>query len=264
MYKFLFILIGVLLVLGYFFVQWANKPENVEALLKQRKTDSLNAELASKKVNKTKPNPQIQKDEGDSKASSGLIVDEDFANNRFRSLKKYPESTAEIKDNALVFSTLVQQKKSYSNILALTDGEYVDFMAEMEIELAGDIIGLGIAFNFKESMKKTIFGEMKTWNSDAVYSGLQYMASELGGSIENERLVKFTEIFKSITKQKLRIEKNDNRLKISINDQLVQDRLIEKTTHPKGKIGILVRANNSSSYPQSVIGTIKNFKVRPL
>lgn len=154
MYKFLLILIGVLLVLGYFFVQWANKPENVEALLKQRKTDSLNAELASKKVNKTKPNPQIQKDEGDSKVSSGLIIDEDFANNRFRSLKKYSESTAEIKDNALVFSTLVQQKKSYSNILALTDGEYVDFMAEMEVELAGDIIGLGIAFNFKESMKK--------------------------------------------------------------------------------------------------------------
>ncbi len=262
--KVFLILIIVLFALGYMFVQWANKPENVEALLKQRKADSLNAELASKKVNKTKPNPQTPEDEGDSKVSSGLIVDENFANNRFQSLKKYPESTAEIKDNTLIFSTLVQQKKSYSNILALTDGEYVDFVAEMEIELAGDIIGLGIAFNFKESMKKTIFGEMKTWNSDAVYSGLQYMASELGGSIENERLVKFTEVFKSITKQKLRIEKNNNRLKISINGQLVQDRLIEKMTYPKGKIGILVRANNSSSYPQSVIGTIKNFKVRPL
>ena len=254
----------ILLTLGYMFVQWANKPKNVEALLKQRKTDSLNAVLASKKVEKTKPNPQIPEDEGDSKASSDLIIDENFANNRFQSLKKHPESSAKIKDNTLVFSTLVQQKKSYSDILALTDGEYVDFITEMEIELAGDAISLGIAFNFKESMKKTIFGEMKTWSSDAVYSGLQYMASELGGKIENERLVKRTEVFKSIPKQKLQIEKNDNRLKISINGQLVQDRLITKITHPKGKIGILAELSNSDSYPQSVIGTIKNFKVRPI
>jgi hypothetical protein len=254
----------ILSTLGYMFVQWANKPKNVEALLKQRKTDSLNAVLASKKVEKTKPNPQISEDKGDSKASSDLIIDENFADNRFQSLKKHPESTSKIKDNTLVFSTLVQQKKSYSDILALTDGEYVDFIAEMGIELAGDAISLGIAFNFKESMKKTIFGEMKTWSSDAVYSGLQYMASELGGKIENERLVKRTEVFKSIPKQKIQIEKNNNRLKISINGQLVQDRLITKITHPKGKIGILAELSNSDSYPQSVIGTIKNFKVRPI
>ena len=270
--KTIFIVIAAFLILGYFFVRWANKPENVEALLKQREADrrqavadSLKTIAGTKKVERETAAAHAKNIEAMAKTDDDLqlVVDENFLNNQFHQLTKGETISAKLKDNTLIYSTTVYKKSSRNDVCALTKDEYQNFVAEMDIIIAGDEIGMGIVFNYNENHKKTMLGRMTGWNGDYVYSGLPRITTTVGAATETERLVSLQEAmtFKSIPNQKLRIEKKGNRLRVSVNGQMKVNRSIAKFTHNKGRIGILATTTNSGDWNESVIGTVKNFKL---
>ncbi|WP_428658066.1 hypothetical protein [Runella sp.] len=268
--------IGVALVvfvfLGYFFVQWANKPENVDALLKAREEekkqavkDSIKAE-ADKKQHHLEEVIAAQKEaeiQHKTAADLKLVIDETFKNNRLDYLQPAENSLATTKDNRLVFAATAYKKNSVDYILALTKNDYDNFVAELDMELWGDELSVGVVFNYAEGQEKTIFGKIDTWKADRLSSSLQGVRLSVNDEEDRERLTTLKEelTFKSIQKQKVRLEKKGKHLKVSVNGQVKFDKKIEKYSNSKGKMGIYAAVSNSGNWNKSVIGHVKSFKV---
>lgn len=272
MFKAILIILATLLILGYFFVQWANKPENVEALLKAREQEKKQAIADSIKAEEVKKEQRLAAAVGawkdveiqkKTEADLHLEIDETFQNNRFKYLEVQKTSTTKTVDNNLIYSTTVYKKTTAETILALSKKEFENFVAEMEIEISGDELGVGIVFNYKEVHKKTLFGMMETWNADRISSSLQSASLTINNEDETENLVTLKEVLtlKSIPKQTIRLEKKGKQLKVSVNGKIIFDKAVDQYSYPKGKVGIYTATSNSTNWNQSVIGTIKNFKV---
>lgn len=221
MFKAILIILATLLILGYFFVQWANKPENVEALLKAREQKKKQAIADSIKAVEDKKQQRLEAAAGawkdvevqkKTEADLQLVIDETFQNNRLEDMDMQKTSTAKIADKKLVYSKTVFKKTTSETILALSKKEFENFAAEMETEIAGDELGVGIVFNYQDVRKKTLFGMMDTWNSDRLSSSLQSASLTVNNEDETENLVTLKEVltFKSIPKQKVRLEKRGN------------------------------------------------------
>ena len=272
MFKAILIILATLLVLGYFFMQWANKPENVEALLKAREQEKKQAIADSIKAEKDKEQQRLDKAvdawkdvevQKKNEADLQLVIDETFQNNRLEDMDMQKTSTTKITDKELIYSTTVYKKTTSETILALSKKEFENFVAEMETEIAGDELGVGIVFNYKKVRKKTLFGTMETWNSDRVSSSMQSVSLTVNNEDETENLVTLKEVltFKSIPKQKVRLEKKGKQLKVSVNGKIIFDKAVNQYSYSKGKVGIYTATSNSTNWNQSVIGTIKSFKV---
>lgn len=271
MLKITLIVLAVLLILGYFFVQWANSPENVDALLKKRDddrkqatTDNIKA-VANQKQQQAEAQKAAQREaevQQKTEADLTLSINETFANNRYEQLEDQQVQWAKFKDKTLTFNNLVYKKTSYGYVLALSREEYDHFVAEIELDISGDEIRAGLLFNHQKTGKKDFTG-FEYWAADYVYSGLQYLTTNINRDTDNERLVSLKEMltFKSLSKQKLRIEKKGKHLKISINGQPIVNKTVEQYSYPKGKIGIYIYTSNSSDWNESVACTIKHFKV---
>lgn len=272
MFKAILIILATLLILGYFFVQWANKPENVEALLKVREQEKKQAIADSIKAVEDKKQQRLEAAAGawkdvevqkKTEADLQLVIDEKFKENHLNDMELQKSPMIKMSHNILIYSTTVYKKTTSETILALSKKEFENFVAEMETEIAGDELGVGIVFNYKEVYKKTLFGTMETWNSDRVSSSLQSASLTVNNEDETENLVTLKEVltFKSIPKQKVRLEKKGKQLKVSVNGKIIFDKAIDKYSYPKGKVGIYTATSNSTDWNQSVIGTIKSFKV---
>ena len=272
MFKAILIILATLLILGYFFVQWANKPENVEALLKAREQEKKQAIADSIKAEEDKKQQRLDKAVGawkdvevqkKNEADLQLVIDEKFKDNHLKDIELQKSPMIKMSDNTLIYSTTVYKKTTSETILALSKKEFENFVAEMETEIAGDELGVGIVFNYKEVRKKTLFGTMETWNSDRVSSSLQNVSLTVNNEDETENLVTLKEVltFKSIPKQKVRLEKKGKQLKVSVNGKIIFDKAVNQYSYSKGKVGIYIATSNSTDWNQSVIGTIKSFKV---
>jgi hypothetical protein len=253
-------------------VQWANKPENVEALLKAREQEKKQAIADSIKAEEVKKEQRLAaavsawKDvevQKKTEADLQLEIDETFQNNRFEYLEVQKTSTIKTVDNKLIYSTTVYKKTASETILSLSKKEFENFVAEMEIEISGDELGIGIVFNYQEVHKKTLFGMMETWNADRISSSLQSTSLTVNNEDKTENLVTLKEVLtlKSIPKQRIRLEKKGKQLKVRVNGKIIFDKAVDQYSYPKGKVGIYTATSNSTDWNQSVIGTIKSFKV---
>ncbi|MFN8343673.1 MAG: hypothetical protein U0X91_01640 [Spirosomataceae bacterium] len=272
MIKAVLIILATLLISGYFFVQWANRPENVAALLKAREEEKKQAVANSNQAEEVKRQQRLATAVGHWKeneiqkktdADLQLEIDETFQDNHFEYLDDRKTSAARISNNKLIYSATVYKKTASETILALSKKEYENFVGEMEMEIAGDAISLGILFNYSEYRKKTFFSPMDTWKADRVSSRLQSSLLTVNDEEENENLVSLKDAltFKSIPKQTVRIEKKGKHLKVTVNGELKFDKKVDRYSSPKGKIGIYTATSNSTDWNQSVIGTVKSFKV---
>ena len=168
-----------------------------------------------------------------------------------------------LKDNELKFSTLVYKKSSSRYLLALTKTDYENFIEELDLELAGDHLDLGLVFNYEAKLKKTMIGEFESWSGDQITTSLQTLRTYLKTTADYKKLITFKEglAFKSITKQRLRIVKKGKHLTISVNDQVKIDNQSAEFLRTKGKIGLVASTTNSSDWNGSVIGTVKSLKI---
>ncbi|MBB3837974.1 hypothetical protein FHS57_001971 [Runella defluvii] len=272
MLKILLSILLVLIIAGYFFIQWANQPKNVEALLKarieaQRKAhlDSLQA-IKNKKENQQELQQTIRKDAFNQQKTDNdlhLSINETFENHQFNNLIDSKASTTKIEKNQLVFSTIAYKKSSSSYVLGLTKQVFDNFVAEMDIELGGSKIDLGIVFNYQSQTKKTMIGELESWSGDQITTSGQILRTYLNGKSDYEKLVSIKEelTFKSIQKQRLKIRKKGNHLTISVNERIIINKPTANYRSPMGKIGIIATVSNSTDWNDNVVGIIKNLKI---
>ena len=272
MLRILLIIILFVIIAGYFFVQWANKPENVAALLQQRAEEKKQAHLDSVQAIENLKREQQQKRKAAKKDAEiqltsdkevTLVVHETFANQRMNVLMDTQSTGTKLKDNELKFSTLVYKKSSSTYLLALTKTDYENFIAELDLELAGDHLDLGLVFNYETKLKKTMIGKFESWSGDQVTTSLQTLRTYLNNTADYKKLVTFKEelTFKSIAKQRLRIVKKGKHLTVSINDQVKIGNQSAEFLRTKGKIGLVASTTNSSDWNGSVIGTVKSLKI---
>ncbi len=272
MLKIAFVVLVIFIAAGFMFVQWANRPENVDALLKAReqkkiqaKADSLQAEIAEKQKKAEEASAFRREEEVQRKTEADLklVVDETFKGNVLKYLDLSKNAGGKLEDNSLVFSAITYRKTSTEHILALTKQEYDHFAAEMEMEIWGDELIVGIVFNYKEGRTKSLIGELDTWKADRIGSGLQRVRLRLNNDDEQKSLVSLKEAltFKSIPKQKIRLEKKGKHLKMSVNGQVKFDKTVKEYSALNGKMGVYVAVTNSSDWNGSVLANIKSFKV---
>jgi len=133
------IVIGVL-VIGFLFIRWANQPENVAARLEEYKQEAAkkledekrNAEDAKKQV-------EIDKEIEAKKANLKLVINENFANNRFEFLdyKFQNSSQFKFKDNQFKYDVFSTRGSYPMNHFIFSKEDFSDFAAEMDFDIHG-------------------------------------------------------------------------------------------------------------------------------
>jgi hypothetical protein len=243
--KTIIILLTVLLVLGYFFVQWANKPENVAALLQERK------EKASKKIADEKQKAIRTKQLAAKVATMSLTIDENFAHQKFDYLSYNTNDGRFIKfkDGMAVYSDLITKGQSASDYFVFSKEDYQDFVAEVTYEIWGSGAFCGIVYDAKLNEKGYAVAHQ------AAYAGIGYLYLRTDG-LDNFRIGGFME---SINKQVLRVEKIGTHLKAQVNGKVLFD--ADVTTHTHGKVGLFLSHGGGGEYPASIIVNIKSFRV---
>lgn len=248
------VIVGVL-VLGFLFVRWANQPENVAARLKERELEAARMiEDEKKKVEDAKKQVELDKEIEAKKANLKLVIDENFANNRFEFLdyKFQNSSQFKFKDNRFnyyVFST----RGSYpTNHFIFSKEDFSDFAAEMDFDIHGYEARAGIFWDAQAN------GDRDPSAYQVAYSSASGLDVEAGDTGENFKLGSF---FESVTSQKLRVERFANRLKVSVNDKVLFDKIVKDTG--QGKVGIFLRnyGGNKNDSSSSINIDIKGFKI---
>ena len=112
---FLAILVAVIIVflaLGLLFVRWANQPENVEALKKNRQ------EEADKKITDEKKRVELAKEIEAKRAKLNLVIDEKLSAGNFQSLDFNPNENKSLKfaDGEFKYNTLVTKGQNINAI----------------------------------------------------------------------------------------------------------------------------------------------------
>lgn len=250
MYFFILILLSIIL-LGYLFVQWANKPENVKALLEER------AEEQRRKIIEDSLRKEAEKKEAliqqKTEAELQFVFEENFDNNSFKYLINQGVKRAIFENNKLHFSApIVTPKSQIDVVLGLTNDEYENFVAELDIDLSEGDIRKGVVFNAKFQKNGALIG-------DYLLVGKKHVNILVG----NESEIKNIEFdLEEQSQQKIRFEKKGKSIRISINGQLVFEKTVEKYKNDNGAIGIGVKYfNNNKDFNRSVKTIIKGFKL---
>ncbi|GAB3955282.1 hypothetical protein GCM10028805_42410 [Spirosoma harenae] len=243
----------VILVFGYLFVQWANKPENVEALKRKRAMD------AARKVEDKETQAALVREQAilhdeieHEKSGMKLVIDEDFARKGFEKLDfNYPTVRYfNFETNKLDFSGTVYRSQNPQEYFITSTEDFNDFIAEIQIGIWGDIAYAGICWDVKPA------GNLNPAYYQAAYSSPNHLYVKaydkerfgLGGFISSEN------------NQLLRVERFGKRLKVCVNGRILFDKSVESGR--KGKIGIIV-GHRGGIHPdgQSISVGINHFKV---
>jgi hypothetical protein len=238
-------LIGVLF-LGFLFVRWANRPENVEALQKKRETE------AAQKIDDDRKQAELAKEIETKKANLKLVVDENFAGNRFEFLDyKYDKvGSFKFEKNEFVCSALILRGQNPQEYFIFSKEDFEDFAAEMEFGIWGTDAYAGIFWDAVPN------GERNPAQFKSAYSSPNTLFVHTGG-MESFGL---GGVIASENNQRLRVERFGKNLKVSVNSRILFDKTVE--TSSGGRIGIyLGNRGGIRNEPQSISIGIKNFKV---
>lgn len=243
-------IIGVFLIGAYFFVQWANRPENVAATLKQYEEDKLRkAEQDSLAKLALQAEAAIQQK---TEADLQLVFEENFQNNAMGSeMEDFKLKKVSFKDNKLTFyDGLVLPTKRVKYVLGISKGNVENFVAELQFEnREGCRIATGIIFNVDAKPDGSFSGNCATVG--------EYAETYIGGT-ERESLGDL-EDSKQFT---VRFQKKGKLFTITVNNKLVLTHKVEEYLRPDGKIGLFVDYyNNSKDFNRSAKVTITKFKV---
>ncbi len=248
------VIIGVL-ILGFLFVRWANQPENVAALQKEREREAAQKiEDDKKKVEDAKKQVEIDKEIEAKKANLKLVIDENFANNRFEFLdyKFQNSSQFKFKDNQFNYYVFSTRGSNPNNHFIFSKEDFTDFAAEIDFRISGYEAIAGIFWDAQPN------GDRDPTVYQAAYSSASGLNVEAGDTEESFNLGSF---FESVTEQKLRVERFANRLKVSVNDKVLFDKIVKDTG--QGKVGIFLRnrGGNKDESSNSISIDIKSFKI---
>ena len=239
------IIIGFL-VLGFLFVRWANQPEQVAEFKRMREAE------ATKKADDEKKRGELEKEIAAKRANLKLVIDENFANNRFEFLDyKFDKSSLfKFKENKFNFSVFSIKNSNPTNYFIFSKDDFGDFAAEMDFDIHGYYSRAGIFWDAQPN------GDRDPTAYQAAYSSASGLDVEAGES-ESFNLGSFTE---SVTTQKLRVERFGKNLKVSVNDKVLFDKTIENAG--QGKVGIFLRnRGGSKDSSDSITVDVKSFKV---
>lgn len=239
-------IIIIVVALGFLFVQWANRPENVERLQKERQ------EEAARKVEDEKKQADLNKEIEAKKANLKIAVDENFANNRFEFLDYKFDKSSQFKfeKNQFSYNVFSTRNSNPVNYFIFSKEDFEDFAAEMNFTIHGYDARAGIFWNTQPN------GDRDPTEYQVAYSSASGLDVQAGES-ESYDLGSF---FESVTTQKLRVERFGRRLKVSINDEVLFDKDI-KNAGP-GKVGIFLRNRGGNKEDSNSISIdINSFKV---
>jgi hypothetical protein len=239
------VIVGVL-ILGYLFVQWANSPENVEESKRRYKAE------AAKKLEDEKKRAELEKEIEAKRANLKLVIDENFAGNRFEFLDyKYDKSSQfKFEKNQFAYSVFRTKGSNPVNYFIFSKEDIGDFAAEMDFDIWGRDGKAGIFWDAQPN------GDRDPTEYKSAYSSPSGLDVEAGDS-ESFDLGSF---FESLTTQKLRVERFGKSLKVSVNGKVFFDKNIENTG--SGKVGIFLRNRAWSKDDSDAIDIfIKSFKV---
>lgn len=238
---------AVLLVLAgciFLFVRWANQPENVAALQKDRAEKALKEEQEAKAL-------EVQQAEIEAKkATLEVVFEETFEHGRFDHLTYPYESSSQysFKDHQFTFSTLITKGESARDYFILTEKDYSEFIAEMTLSVWGTHMMGGIVFDALP------LGDKYPKEYKAAYSSPNY------NFVKNEETERFKlgGLIEAENNQTIRVERLGGNLKVVVNNKLLYDKPVAPG---KGKIGIYLSHYSGGDYPESVSVEVKKFKV---
>jgi hypothetical protein len=234
------------LILGYLFIQWANSPENVAATKKQYEAE------AAKKKEDEKRKVELDKEFEAKSANLKLVIDENFAANRFEFLDYQlgKSSLFKFEKNQFIYSVFRVKGSNPTNYFIFSKEDFGDFAAEMDFDIWGREGKAGIFWDAQPNGDRDPVDYKRAYSSS---SGLDVEA----GISESFDLGSFLE---SLTTQKFRVERFGKRLRVSVNGKVFFDENIENAG--QGKVGIFLRnRGGSKDDADSIEIDIKSFKV---
>ncbi|MVM33486.1 hypothetical protein GO755_25845 [Spirosoma sp. HMF4905] len=251
--KILAILFLSILVLGFLFVQWANKPENVEALQKKRAMEAAQKIKDEKKqVAIQKEQVVVQKEIETKKASMKLAIDENFANSRFEQLDfRYSNiSYFDVKKNELNFSGMVYKGQNPQAYFMISNDDFGDFTAEMQTGIWGGDSYAGIFWGAQPN------GDKNPNQYQAAYASPNTLYVEAG----DDEHFGLGGLISSENNQLLRVERFGKHVQISVNGRVLFNENVASAE--RGKVGIIIghRGGIRPNIESISIG-IKQFKV---
>lgn len=234
-----------ILVLGYLFVQWANRPENVEALKKDRQ------ETADKKIADEKKQAELAKEIEAKRANLKLVVDENLAEGRFQSLDFDPNENKALKfaDGKFKYDALVTKGQNATEMFIFSKEDFEDFAAEMELEIWGYGALAGIVWGAETN------GKNYAIKYQAAYSSPGYLTVKTDG----KKTFGLGGIVASENKQLIRVEKFGKNIAVSVNGKPLFDKSVESSS--KGKIGLYFAHRGGGDYPETIKVSVKTFKI---
>ena len=250
--RIILIILGVVVIgfalLVFLFIRWANSPEQVAEMQKQYK------EQANKKIEDEKNKAALEKEIEAKRANLKLVIDENFANNRFEFLdyKFQNSSQFKFKDNQFNYYVFSTRGSNPYNYFVFSKEDFADFAAEMEFDIHGYESRAGIFWDAQEN------GDRDPTAYKTAYSSASGLYVETGDLSENFNLGSF---FESVTTQKLRVEKFGVNVKVSVNGKVLFDQ--NTANAGQGRVGIFLRNNGGNNDESSgpIIVDIKSFKV---
>ena len=251
--KILAITILSVLVLGFLFVQWANKPENVDALLKKRKMEAIQKkENEANEAVAHKEKALRQKEIETKKANTKLAIDENFANSRFERLDFKDSNITYFKfgKNEFEFSGMVFKGQNAQDYFMSSKDDFGDFIAETQLGIWGSDAYAGIFWDAKAN------GDRNPVQYQAAYSSPNTLYVEAG---EKERF-DLGGVISSENNQLLRVERFGKNVKVSVNGRILFDEQVESAGN--GKVGLFIgHRGGIRNNVQSISIGIKSFKV---
>ncbi|WP_460967970.1 hypothetical protein [Spirosoma migulaei] len=251
--KILAITILSILVLGFLFVQWANKPEQVEALTRKRKMEAIQKMENEKKEVQTRiDHALIQKEIESKKANMTLAINENFANNRFERLDfKYDHiDYFKLEKKELNFSGMLAKGQNAQDYFMSSQDDFDDFIAETQIGIWGENAYAGIFWDAKPNNDKN------PEQYQAAYASPTTLYVEAG---DTERF-SLGGLISSENNQLLRVERFGKNVKVSVNGRTLFDEQVVSTN--SGKVGIFIgHRGGTRNMVQSISIGIKYFKV---
>jgi hypothetical protein len=240
-----FVIVGVL-ILGFFFVRWANQPGQVAELKRMREAE------ATKKAEDDKKRAELEKAIEAKRADLKLAIDENFVNDRFEFLDyKFDKSSQfKVKENKFNYSVFSTGNSNPTNYFIFSKEDFTDFAAEMDFDIHGYDSRAGVFWDAQPN------GDRDPTAYQVAYSSAGGLDVEAGIS-ESFDLGSFAE---SLTTQKLRVERFGKNLTVSVNGKVLFDKIVGNAG--RGKVGIFLRnRGGSKDRSDSIDIDIKSFRV---
>lgn len=232
-------------LLGYGFVHWANKPENVAALKQKRKDD------AARKAEDEKQAAELAQRYAGWKVGLKLAFNEDFADNRFHYLKDTlspKDTTLMVKDHTFKYDALLTKGVGTYSWRYLSKEEFGDFAAEVTFSVWGDHGYAGVTWEAgRDKDGNPVYYDAYANPSNVFVDSEDSDHEGLGGFLE------------AVNQQTIRVEKLGRSLKVYDNGKKVHDELLPRDQ--PGKVGIYLGQRGGVDTTSSVSIAVKSLKV---